>query len=72
MADAITSLIPFADPTWHTDKTHPYFKESHRELQRFIRSYVDQEIAPNVEQWEKEGFVPEKVSCFRLFDKVLH
>lgn len=61
-ATTITSKIPFADPSWHTDRSHPYYSDSHRRLQKFIRSYVDSEIAPNVEQWEKQGFVPEEVS----------
>jgi hypothetical protein len=55
----ITSPIPFADPTWRQDKSHPFYKNSHRTLQRFLRSYVDSEIAPNVAQWEKQGFAPE-------------
>jgi hypothetical protein len=59
MADMITSPIPFADPTWRQDKSHPFYKNSHRTLQRFLRSYVDSEIAPNVAQWEKQGFAPE-------------
>ncbi|KAH8892288.1 acyl-CoA dehydrogenase NM domain-like protein [Thozetella sp. PMI_491] len=60
MADTITSPIPFADPSWHTDTTHPYYKDSHRRLQNFIRSYVDKEIAPNVDTWERQGFVPDQ------------
>lgn len=56
----ITSPIPFADPSWHQDKTNPYYKDSHRTLQKFIRNYVDTQIAPNVAQWEKQGFVPEE------------
>ncbi|KAF2802368.1 acyl-CoA dehydrogenase NM domain-like protein [Mytilinidion resinicola] len=60
MADCITSNIPSADPSWHTDKHHPYYKDSHRRLQRFIREYIDAEVAPNVEEWERQGFVPEK------------
>lgn len=62
MAGTTTSKIPFADPSWHTDTSHPYYKDSHRKLQRFIRGYVDEEIAPNVEKWERQGFVPEEVS----------
>ncbi|TVY29339.1 Acyl-CoA dehydrogenase [Lachnellula hyalina] len=56
----ITSSIPFADPSWHQDKTNPYYKDSHRALQKFIRNYVDTQIAPNVAQWEQQGFVPEE------------
>ncbi|KAK1772089.1 putative acyl-CoA dehydrogenase [Phialemonium atrogriseum] len=60
MAGTTTSTVPFADPSWHTDTSHPYYKDSHRKLQRFIRGYVDEEIAPNVEKWERQGFVPEE------------
>lgn len=62
----MSSQIPFADPSWHTDKAHPYYKDSHRKLQQFIRDYVDREIAPNVEGWEKQGFVPEDVGSIHI------
>ncbi|OAP64213.1 hypothetical protein AYL99_00185 [Fonsecaea erecta] len=54
------SPIPFADPSWHSRPDHPYFRDSHRRLQPFIREYIDSEVAPNVEEWEKQGFIPEK------------
>jgi hypothetical protein len=60
MASALTSKIPFADPSWHTDTKSPYYKDSHRKLQRFIREYVDSEIVPNAGQWEEQGYVPEE------------
>ena len=60
MASALTSKIPFADPSWHTDLAHPYYKDSHRKLQRFIREYIDSEIMPNAGQWESQGYVPEE------------
>ncbi|OJJ37959.1 hypothetical protein ASPWEDRAFT_171412 [Aspergillus wentii DTO 134E9] len=59
MSTALTSNIPGADPAWHRRNDHPYYKESHHRLQRFVREYADAEIAPNVEQWEKQGEVPE-------------
>lgn len=62
MASALTSEIPGADPAWHRRHDHPYFKESHYKLQRFVREYVDREIAPNVEEWERNAEVPEAVS----------
>ena len=60
MADKTTSSIPFADPSWHQDKAHPFYKDSHRTLQKYIRSYVDTQISPYVAEWEKQGFVPEE------------
>ncbi|KAH6867220.1 acyl-CoA dehydrogenase/oxidase [Thelonectria olida] len=59
MPSALTSNVPFADPVWHTDTKYPYYKDSHRKLQRFIREYVDSEITPNGAEWEAQGFVPE-------------
>lgn len=61
MASALTSEIPSADPAWHRRHDHPHYKESHFKLQRFVRDYVNREIAPNVEEWEKKGEVPETV-----------
>jgi hypothetical protein len=62
MASALTSDIPGADPAWHRRHDHPNFKDSHYKLQRFVREYVDREIAPNVEEWERNAEVPETVS----------
>lgn len=59
MASTLTSNVPFADPVWHKDTANPFYKDSHRKLQRFIREYVDQEIIPNAEEWERQGYVPE-------------
>ncbi|KAL5360468.1 acyl-CoA dehydrogenase/oxidase [Aspergillus floccosus] len=55
---ALTSEIPGADPSWHRRQDHHYYKPSHHRLQRFVREYVDREIAPNVEEWEKTGEIP--------------
>ncbi|RKL29216.1 hypothetical protein BFJ72_g12125 [Fusarium proliferatum] len=60
MTSTLTSNIPFADPVWHKDSSNPYFKDSHRKLQRFIREYVDSEITPNAPEWEAQGFVPDE------------
>ncbi|KAH8819262.1 acyl-CoA dehydrogenase/oxidase [Xylogone sp. PMI_703] len=60
MLTTITSNIPFADPSWHTRPDHPYYRDSHRKLQRFVREYVDNEIRPKVEEWEKNGHIPEE------------
>lgn len=59
MASALTSNVPFADPNWHADRGNPYYKDSHHKLQRFIREYVDAEIAPNGAEWEAQGYVPD-------------
>lgn len=66
MTLALTSQIPGADPAWHRRQDHSYYNESHHRLQNFVREYVSREISPNVEEWEKQGEVPETVSCSKV------
>lgn len=54
----IGSKTPFAEPAWFGALSSPYYKASHRKLQRFIRQYVEENIAPNVDGWEEAGEVP--------------
>lgn len=61
MAKTLTSPIPFADPAWHTATEHPFYNDSHRALQRFVREYVDRDIMPYAGEWERQGFVPDEV-----------
>ena len=34
------------------------FTQEHEELRRTVRSFVEREINPNVDQWEKDGRFP--------------
>jgi NAD dependent epimerase/dehydratase family enzyme len=56
------STIPFADPVWLTRGSSPYYTDSHRQLQKEVREYVDTYIAPFCEEWEKQGVVPQEVT----------
>jgi acyl-CoA dehydrogenase len=40
---------------------HPLFTEEHEELRRSIRAFVESELAPHAEDWEREGFFPDWV-----------
>lgn len=60
------SNVPFADPLWLNRHYSPYYNDSHRKLQKEVREYVDEHIAPFCEEWEKQGFVPPEVSCYVL------
>jgi hypothetical protein len=53
--------IPFADPLWLTRGESPYYGESHRRLQKEVRAYVDEHIAPFCDEWERKGAVPQEV-----------
>ncbi|KAH8666220.1 acyl-CoA dehydrogenase/oxidase [Ilyonectria robusta] len=57
-----TTLAPFADPLWYTRGNSPYYKESHIRLRDEVREYVSTHIAPNCEEWEKNGAVPLEAS----------
>ena len=39
----------------------PYFREEHEALRVQLRRFVDDEIKPHGEDWEKQGFVPREV-----------
>ena len=55
------SLNPFAEPPWYNAINSPHYNSSHRRLRAFIRSYVDEYIIPNCEEWETQGFIPKEV-----------
>jgi len=56
------NLNPFAEPPWYNAIHSPHYTASHRRLRQFIRSYVDESIIPNCEQWESQGFIPKEVT----------
>jgi len=39
----------------------PYFREEHEALRAQLRRFVESEIKPHGEEWEKQGFVPRDV-----------
>lgn len=58
------SSIPYAEPLWYSRDSAPYYKDSHRRLRAYVREYVENELKPFAEQYEKEGNVAPEV-CFR-------
>lgn len=53
-----TSQSPYADPPYLSRGISPYYKESHLRLQREARKYVNEQIIPHCEEWERNGSVP--------------
>jgi hypothetical protein len=50
------SLVPYSEPTWFSPQfKSPYYKESHRELQKAIWVFVDTHITPEAAEKEKSG-----------------
>ncbi|KAH0841179.1 hypothetical protein FOPE_06257 [Fonsecaea pedrosoi] len=60
-AETFGSSFPYADPLWYSRGVSPYYNESHRQLRKDVRQYVDDHITPHCEQWEKQGHVPAEV-----------
>ncbi|BGP14303.1 hypothetical protein JCM10213_009164 [Rhodosporidiobolus nylandii] len=53
------SPVPYAEPTWLSEGyKSPYYSDSHRSLQKFMRKFVDEEIRPDAQLHEKDGKRP--------------
>ncbi|KAH8697825.1 acyl-CoA dehydrogenase family protein [Talaromyces proteolyticus] len=50
------SPVPYAEPLWlRPEFSSPYFKDSHRRLQKAFREFTDQYITPEAQAKEKDG-----------------
>lgn len=50
------SVVPYGEPTWLTPQfKSPYYKESHRRLQKAMRIFVDKYVYPEAQECEKTG-----------------
>ncbi|EOO01909.1 putative acyl- dehydrogenase protein [Phaeoacremonium minimum UCRPA7] len=50
------SLVPYAEPLWLTPSFRsPYYKDSHRRLQRAIREFTELYITPEAQEKERDG-----------------
>jgi len=50
------SPVPYAEPLWLRPQfKSPYFKESHRALQKELRKFTDEHITPEAQAKEKSG-----------------
>ncbi|KAL4898083.1 acyl-CoA dehydrogenase/oxidase [Aspergillus ambiguus] len=50
------SPVPYAEPLWLRPQfKSPYYKDSHRRLQRAVREFTDLYIKPEAQQKEKDG-----------------
>jgi alkylation response protein AidB-like acyl-CoA dehydrogenase len=50
--------LPWAEPAWLGSLDSPYYNDSHRKLQAFARQYYDENIMPNMLEWEAKGDCP--------------
>ncbi|KAF9519567.1 hypothetical protein BS47DRAFT_1370728 [Hydnum rufescens UP504] len=53
------SGVPYGEPTWMTPGFYsPYYKESHRKLQVFMRKFVEEIVMPDAQDREEDGKRP--------------
>lgn len=56
------NTAPFSEPSWLLPggETNPYYKESHRRLQKAARKFTDEYLRPAAEEIEDSGAYPSK------------
>jgi alkylation response protein AidB-like acyl-CoA dehydrogenase len=59
--DTFGDLIPYADPNWYQSYHSPYFNQSHADLRDEVRQWVEDEIMPNVTEWDEAKKVPDSI-----------
>jgi len=59
--DPYGDLVPYADPSWYQSYHSPYFNQSHADLRAEVRQWVEEDIMPNVTEWEESKKVPDSI-----------
>jgi alkylation response protein AidB-like acyl-CoA dehydrogenase len=59
--DPYGDMVPYADPSWYQSYHSPYFNETHAALRAEIREWVEEEIMPNVTEWDEAKKVPDTI-----------
>nr|POF15556.1 putative cytochrome b5 [Quercus suber] len=59
--ESFGDLVPYADPSWYQGYHTPYFNESHAALRAEVRQWMEDEIIPNVTEWDEAKKVPDSV-----------
>lgn len=53
------SPVPYAEPTWLSEGfKSPYYRDSHRSLQKAMREFVDAEVREDAQMHERDGKRP--------------
>jgi alkylation response protein AidB-like acyl-CoA dehydrogenase len=54
-------LIPYGDPNWYQTYHSPYYNQTHADLRAEVREWVEEEIMPNVTEWDEAKMVPQSI-----------
>lgn len=54
--------ITYAEPYWYNEEMRsPYYKQSHKEFRQIVRNFTENEVAPNIDNWEKAYDYPREM-----------
>jgi len=53
--------VAFGDPSWYQAYNSPYYNDTHKQLRQVFREFVEEEIMPNVHDWDEEGVIPREI-----------
>jgi len=56
--EAFGSDVPFAEPAWYRGVPTPYFETKHAVFRNKVRAFVDEHMAPFVDDWDEAGLCP--------------
>ncbi|KAJ9626960.1 hypothetical protein H2203_003418 [Taxawa tesnikishii (nom. ined.)] len=59
--DQFGDLIPGGDPNWYQSYHSPYFNQTHADLRAEVRQWMDDEIIPNITEWDEAKKVPDAI-----------
>jgi len=60
--DTFGDLNAFGDPCWYQAFNNPgYYNETHKDLRAKVRQLVEEDIMPNVHEWDEAGKIPQEV-----------
>jgi len=52
----------FGDPSWYQAFNNPgFYNETHKQLRAKVRSFVEEDIMPNVHEWDEAGRIPQEI-----------
>jgi len=55
-------LNAFGDPAWYQAFNNPgYYNDTHKALRTTVRKLTEDEVIPNVHDWDEEGRIPQEV-----------
>jgi len=54
-------LVPYADPSWYQTYHSMHYDQTHANLRNEVRQFVDEVIAPYVDEWEENKMIPQEI-----------